>query len=257
MLNSTKRFSSRVENYVNYRPRYPAEVLNTLQQECGLTAASVIADVGSGTGFLSELFIANGNSVFAIEPNLEMRTAGEQYLGNNPKFTSIDGTAENTTLANQSVDFVVAGQAFHWFERSQSMGEFARILKSTGWVMLVWNERDTSSTPFLVAYEQLLKTYSLDYGQVNHKRIDRAVLSDCFSPSEIYEKRASYTQTFDYEGIKGRMLSSSYVPEIGQRNHEEMVARLNEIFREHSVSDRIHFKYTTRMFYGQISPSTL
>lgn len=253
MLDPTKRFSSRVENYLRYRPRYPVKVLDTLEQDCGLTAASVIADVGSGTGFLSELFLANGNQVFAIEPNLEMRTAGEAYLGNRSGFTSIEGTAEKTTLPNQSVDFVMAAQAFHWFDRSRAMDEFARILKPTGWVILVWNDRDTDSTPFLVAYEQLLNKYSPDYEQVNHKRIDRAVLSDWFSPSEVCEKQASYTQTFDYEGVKGRMLSSSYVPEVGQRNHEEMVAKLKEIFREYSVGDRIQFRYITRMFYAQIS----
>lgn len=253
MLNSTKRFSSRVENYVNYRPRYPVKVLDTLQQECGLTAASVIADIGSGTGFLSELFVANGNSVYAIEPNLEMRTAGEQSLGSQPKFISIEGTAENTTLSSQSVDFVVAGQAFHWFDRSQARREFVRILKPMGWVMLVWNDRDTESTPFLVAYEQLLKEYSTDYEQINHKRIDRAVLTDFFSPSQLHEKRASHSQPFDYEGLKGRMLSSSYVPEIGHRNHEELTAKLRELFQAYSKSDRIQFEYTTRMFYGRLS----
>ncbi|MBE9059904.1 class I SAM-dependent methyltransferase [cf. Phormidesmis sp. LEGE 11477] len=253
MLDSTQRFSSRVENYISYRPRYPTQVLSTLQQDCGLTAASVIADVGSGTGFLSELFLANGNPVFAIEPNLEMRTAAEKSLGGQSGFVSVDGRAEATTLPNRSVDFVVAGQAFHWFDRSQARREFARILKPSGWMMLIWNDRETDSTPFLAAYEQLLNQYSPDYKQVNHKRIDKAVLSDFFSPSQIYEKSVSYSQTFDYEGLKGRMLSSSYVPEVGQRGHEEIVAQLKEIFREYSVGDRVQFKYVTRMFYGQIS----
>ncbi len=253
MIDSKKRFSSRVENYVRYRPRYPVEVLQTLQSECGLTAASVVADVGSGTGFLSELFIGNGNRVFAIEPNLEMRTAGEAYLGNKPGFESVNGSAEDTTLPDQSVDFVVAGQAFHWFDRLQARREFARILKPAGWVMLVWNDRDTESTPFLVAYERLLKEYATDYEQINHKQIDQAVLSDFFEDAPLYEKRFSYSQTFDYEGLEGRMLSSSYVPDAGHQNHEEMTARLREIFQTYCVGDRIAFEYTTRMFYAQIA----
>lgn len=252
MTNSKRRFSSRVKNYVSYRPRYPVEVLKTLQNECGLTAASVVADMGSGTGFLSELFIDNGNRVLAVEPNLEMRAAGERYLGNKPGFESIDGSAEETTLPDQSVEFVIAGQAFHWFNRLQTKREFTRILKPGGWVMLVWNDRDTESTPFLVAYEQLLKEYSTDYEQANHKQIDKTVLSDFFGVAQLHEKRFSYSQTFDYEGLRGRMLSSSYVPEAGHRNYEEMVARLWKIFQTYCVGDRIAFKYTTRMFYSRL-----
>ncbi|MEM8504331.1 MAG: class I SAM-dependent methyltransferase [Cyanobacteria bacterium P01_D01_bin.1] len=251
----TQRFSSRVESYVSYRPRYPVEVLKTLQTECRLTSASVVADVGSGTGFLSELFIDNGNQVLAIEPNLEMRVAGEKYLSNKPEFESIDGSAENTTLPGRSVDFVVAGQAFHWFDRSQAKCEFMRILKPMGWVMLVWNDRDTESTPFLAAYEQLLREYSTDYEQINHKQIDKTVLSAFFGAAPLHEKRFSYSQTFDYEGLKGRMLSSSYVPEAGHQNHEEMIARLWKIFQTYCGGDRVVFKYATRMFYSQIAPT--
>ena len=252
MIDSKRRFSSRVENYLRYRPRYPLEVLKALQSECGLTPTSVVADIGSGTGFLSELFIGNGNRVFAVEPNLEMRTAGEQYLGGNPGFESIDGSAEDTTLSNQSVDFVVVGQAFHWFDQAQAKREFARLLKPGGWVVLVWNDRDTESTPFLVAYEQLLKEYATDYEQVKHKQIDKSVLSSFFEPGQIHEERFSYKQTFDYVGLKGRMLSSSYVPEQNYPKYEEMIARLLEIFRAYCVGDRVHLRYFTRLFYGHI-----
>src|SRR3954466_8235757 len=133
----TRRFSSRVDNYVRFRPGYPKEILATLKSECGLNARSVIADIGSGTGKLTELFLANGNPVFGVEPNQDMREAGERLLKAFPKFTSVGATAEETTLANASVDFIVAGQAFHWFDRARCHQEFARILKSNSWVVLV------------------------------------------------------------------------------------------------------------------------
>src|SRR5215470_11011072 len=154
--NSTQRFSSRVDNYVLYRPGYPPEVLETLQRDCGLTSSSVVADVGSGTGLLTKVFLDNGNSVFAVEPNQDMREAGERSLGGYPRFTSVDGTAEATTLASHTVDLVTAGQAAHWFDLAKARAEFARILKPKGWAVLVWNERKTASTPFLVEYENLL-----------------------------------------------------------------------------------------------------
>src|SRR5437660_4475378 len=176
----TERFSNRVENYLRYRPRYPKEIVQLIETECGLRSESSIADIGSGTGILAELFLRNGNHVFGIEPNREMREAGERLLAIYTRFTSVAGTAEATTLPDQSIDLITAGQAFHWFDRDSCRKEFMRILRPGGWVVLVWNDRRIDSTPFLAAYEQLLVTYGTDYQQVDHKRIDSAVLREFF-----------------------------------------------------------------------------
>src|SRR5262249_20110821 len=180
MNDSTERFSSRVENYMKDRPGYPIEVIETLSDECGLAADSIIADVGSGTGILTDMFLQNGNVVYGIEPNREMREAAERLLKDYPRFRSVAARAEETALDDKSVDFITAGQAFHWFDREKTRTEFVRILKSRGWVALIWNERVTTTTPFLVAYEQLLKDYSTDYEQVDHRRIDEDVIRDFF-----------------------------------------------------------------------------
>ncbi len=148
MTDPTQRFSSRVENYIKYRPRYPQAVITVLRQDCQLPSNSLVADMGSGTGVLTELFLQNGNPVFAVEPNREMRLAGEHLLRKFPAFHSVSARAEATTLAGRSVDFVVAGQSFHWFDRPKARSEFHRILRPTGWVMLVWNERETQSNSF-------------------------------------------------------------------------------------------------------------
>ncbi|MDP8950409.1 MAG: class I SAM-dependent methyltransferase [Actinomycetota bacterium] len=160
----TQRFTNRVDHYVKYRPSYPRAALDLLKTECGLTSASLVADVGSGTGILSELFLENGNRVFGIEPNERMRETGERRLGRHPRFTSVAGTAEATTLDGDSVDFVVAGQAFHWFDPERARAEFSRILKPGGWVALVWNLRRKDATPFLAAYERLLEVYRTNRG---------------------------------------------------------------------------------------------
>ena len=141
---------------MSYRPRYPLGVLNLLREHGQLSPAHAIADIGSGTGFLAELFLKNGNAVFGVEPNKEMREAGEEYLAAYPRFTSINASAEATTLLDASVDFVTAGQAFHWFAPEATHREFPRILRPNGWVAVVWNDRSTSSTSFADAYEDLL-----------------------------------------------------------------------------------------------------
>src|SRR5271156_834226 len=122
--NATSRFSDRVENYVRYRPGYPPEALRALQAECGLTPQHALADIASGTGIWTRVLLENGNPVFGVEPNTEMRQAGERLLTGFPKFTSVAGTAEATTLADQSVDFVTAAQAAHWFDRARAREEF-------------------------------------------------------------------------------------------------------------------------------------
>ena len=185
--NPTTRFSSRVDDYVKYRPGYPGAILDFLRHECGLTRDSIIADVGSGTGKLTELFLKNGNQVFGIEPNQEMREAGERLLKPYPNFRSLAATAEATTLQNQSVDIITAGQAFHWFNRETTRQEFLRILKPGGWVALIWNDRHTTASPFLEAYEELLQKFSTDYRAVDHKNVDSTVIGEFSTPQATDE----------------------------------------------------------------------
>lgn len=251
-MDSTQRFSSRVENYLKYRPHYPPAVIETLMAECQLTPHSHVADVGSGTGILAELFLQNGNPVFGVEPNREMREAGERLLQHHPNFHSLDGQAEATTLADHSVDFITAGQAFHWFDRKLTHAEFQRILKPEGWVMLVWNERDPTDTPFLRAYEQLLYEYAPDYAQVNHKNVDEAALESFYEPGGFSSKKFNNQRDADYEGVQGRLRSSSYTPEVGHPQYEPMLAELHNIFQTHQTNGRVAFDYLTTMYYGRL-----
>ncbi len=214
MTDSTQRFSNRVEAYIRSRPGYPAALLERLREACGLTPDAVIADVGSGTGILSEIFLANGNPLFGVEPNEAMRAAAERLLAGYPRFTSVAATAEATTLPSGSVDFVTAGQAFHWFDRERARAEFVRILRPGGWVVLVWNDRRMGSTPFLEGYEQLLQRFGTDYEQVTHTNVSEEALARWFGPGWAVATFPSH-QDFEWEGLKGRLLSSSYTPAPG------------------------------------------
>jgi len=201
--NATSRFSDRVENYVRYRPGYPPEVIRELKSECGLTSSHVAADIASGTGIWTRLLLENGNPVFAVEPNAEMREAGERLLAVFPKFNSVVGTAEATTLGDQSVDFVTAAQAAHWFDRGRARREFVRILKPGGWLVLLWNERVTNSTAFLRDYEQLLLTYGTDYQDIRHEHTTSEI-NEFFDPVPFQERVFAMRQEFDYAGVEGR-----------------------------------------------------
>jgi ubiquinone/menaquinone biosynthesis C-methylase UbiE len=249
----TLRFSSRVGNYARYRPGYPSGVIAALTSECGLASQSVVADIGSGTGILSELFLKNGNRVFGVEPNREMREAGERFLKKYASFTSIDGTAEATTLPDRSVDFITAGQAFHWFDRDRTRRDFARILKPNGWVALIWNKRLADASPFLREYEELLQKYGTDYVAVDHRNVDAEAITAFFAPQSFTLRMFEHHQVFDFDGVKGRLLSSSYTPEPGHPNHQPMLDALRAIFEKCQANNKIDFTYVTMMFFGHLT----
>jgi len=248
-----ERFTNRVDHYVKYRPSYPRAVLDLLETECGLTSASVVADVGSGTGILSELFLNNGNHVFGIEPNKEMRAAGERRLGRHPRFTSVAGTAEATALDDASVDFVTAGQAFHWFDPERARAEFARILEPGGWVVLVWNWRRKDETPFLAAYERLLKAYRTDRGEAEIWRRGDEMAATFFGPGSFEKATFDNVQVLDLDGLEGRLLSISYVPAQGEPGSEAMLQETERIFDEHQRGGRVRIEYDTKVYYGRLT----
>ena len=249
--NATSRFSDRVENYIRYRPDYPPEALALLRNDCGLTPRHVIADIAFGTGIWTRHFLENGNTVIGIEPNADMRQAGERLLAAFPTFSSIAGSAEKTTLPNQSVDFVTAVQAAHWFDRAAARQEFVRILKPGGWLVLLWNERVTDAAPFLREYEQLLLTYGTDYREVRHERTTDAV-NEFFDPALYQERTFDMRQEFDYAGLEGRLLSSSYAPGTGHPKHEPMLRELKRLFEAHAAEGRVGVDYKTRVYFGQL-----
>jgi SAM-dependent methyltransferase len=247
----TARFSDRVENYVRYRPGYPPEVLDLLRAECGLQPSHIVADIASGTGVFTRMLLENGNSVFAVEPNTEMRETGMRQLEDHNGLVSVAGTAEETTLGSASVDFVTAAQAAHWFDLARARAEFVRILRREGWCVLIWNERRTSTTPFLRDYEQLLLTYGTDYKEVRHERTT-AVIHEFFAPAPHREQVFDLRQQFDYEGTAGRLLSSSYAPLEGHPNYAPMMEELRRIFRVHARDDMVEFEYDTRVYFGHL-----
>jgi ubiquinone/menaquinone biosynthesis C-methylase UbiE len=249
---SKERFSNRVDDYVRFRPGYPLAILDVLREECGLTSDSVVADIGSGTGILTKVFLENGNVVYGIEPNAAMRAAGEDFLKSYSRFRSTDGSAEATTLANSSVDFAVAGQAFHWFEPRTARAEFQRILRPNGWVAVISNERLRDATPLQREYEALLLKYGTDYKNVAETYTKYRQMDEFFGSCSYTEKSFPNEQSFDFEGLRGRLLSASYAPPKDHPNHQPMLAELRNIFDANEQGGCVRFEYKTHIQYGQL-----
>jgi SAM-dependent methyltransferase len=250
MQKSTERFSSRVENYIKYRPSYPAAVVELLSSRCALGAHSSVADVGSGTGILTELLLETGAAVWAVEPNHAMRAAAERHLGDYGRFRSIAATAEATTLLDASVDLITASQAFHWFDVQRSRLELRRILRPEGWVALIWNERPQEVVPLLDDYDTLLRRYCPEYDKVTSMRADESKIREFLGHRPEIAVFAN-RQVFDYAGLEGRLMSSSYAPEAGSPQHEPMIAGLREIFDRHNRAGKVQFPYRTLVYFGR------
>ncbi len=252
MNKPTERFTETVENYVKYRPSYPHEVLQLMIDECGLTKEKIIADVGSGTGLLSKLFLDYGNKVYCVEPNQPMRAAAEIYLAKYPHFYSVNGTAEATSLESNSIDMITVGTAFHWFDIEKTKKEFKRILKKDGWVWLVWNVRDIEHSPLLREYENLILKYGTDYKESNARKFDKVAVKEFFSPNEMKTAEFNNVQQFDWAGFKGRLLSTSYSLRPGDEKYEEMIKELKRMFDQHQKNGKIEFLYKTKLNFGRL-----
>ena len=247
-MKSVKRFTGRVSNYIKYRPGYPPEIIRLLSRETGFDEQKDVADIGSGTGKLSKLFLANDNLVYGVEPNDEMREAGEKILKDYINFISINGTAENTMLADECVDFVISGQAFHLFDTEKAKQEFIRILKHNGYCILVWNERELDSSTFMKSYEKLLLKYGTDYTETRHENIEEKVFNKFYGVRNFKLATYANSQVFDYNGLKGRLLSSSYVP----FDSNEMLEELKKLFDKHNNDGKLKFDYITKIYFGRI-----
>jgi len=247
-----QRFSNRVADYVRYRPGYPSGLIDLLSEKCGLLPQHKVADVGSGTGLLARLLLANGNLVFCVEPNEEMRRAGEDFLSSFPTFFSVAGSSEATTLPGASVELVTVAQAFHWFEPVATRREFQRILKPNGWVAVICNDRRVSETAFGRGYEDVLVRYGTDYTRVKDAYPEMRGMEEFFGTDNFQHEQLPNFQEFDFYGLAGRVRSSSYAPKEGHMNFAPMIAALRELFDANQESGKVRMEYTTQVYLGQL-----
>lgn len=252
MLSPTERFSSRVADYVRYRPHYPREVIGFLESQQAFWPGVRVADVGSGTGIFSRLLLEAKAIVEAVEPNEPMRLAGLTFIGPHPRFTSHAGTAEATGLDDESVDLVTAAQAFHWFDREKTKAEFQRILRPGGHVALLWNERLTETSDFLRGYEALLGRYAPEYAKVDHRNVALEAIRAFFAPEPVETATFAVSQVFGWDGVRGRLTSSSYCPAPGDPGHAPLLEELEALFNKEAVEGKVSFDYATAVFCGRL-----
>jgi SAM-dependent methyltransferase len=248
-LEGVRRFTDRVHHYAKYRPDYPHEIVSHLRGRAGLRAPALVADVGSGTGKLAQLFLAAGDVVLGVEPNEAMRQAARRTLCGQARFHGTAGRAEALPLRDASVDAVVAGQAFHWFDVERARYEFARVLRPGGVVALVWNNRKEEASGFLAEYEALLQRLCPEYAKIGNRHYDEEELARLFGRPP-HHARFDHAQKLDRDGLHGRLLSSSYVPAAGPAL-EHVLQAADDLFDRYAGDGRITIAYDTELFYAK------
>lgn len=248
---NTQRFTNRVDDYVRYRPTYPEAIIDVLADVAGLSPTSVIADLGSGTGISAALFLRRGWTVCGVEPNDAMRTAAESALAAQPHFHSVKGTAEATTLGDASIDLVTAAQAFHWFDIPATRLECQRILRPTGWAAVLFNDRRVGDSPLLQAYERLLLEFGTDYHRVRHGNVGLPEL-DRFFGGRFQTFTEPNEQQFDFDGLRGRLVSSSFAPTPDDARYPAMIDALRRMFEIHQRDGRVRFLYDTHLYVAPL-----
>jgi len=254
-MSSADRFDDRVADYVKHRPSYPADAIDFVLRALELAPGDVIADVGAGTGISSALFLDRGVRVCAVEPNAPMRSAAEAMLGGRDGFSAHAGTAEATTLRDASVDAIVAAQAFHWFDPPRAHDEALRILRPSSRAAnaaLLWNARREHGTSFLEGYEQLLLARATDYAKVRHQNVAASDALARFFGGPPTKWSTTNVQRFDWEGLRGRAASSSYVPSAGHPAHEDFYRALRALFDRTSEDGTVAFEYEVDVYSARV-----
>jgi ubiquinone/menaquinone biosynthesis C-methylase UbiE len=250
-MNTKDKFSTKVNNYSKYRPSYPDKFIEYLIQEVGLNKDSIVADIGAGTGRLTRLLAEKVKTVLAIEPNLNMRQACLEYCRQSTNVIPVDGSAESTTLADSSVDFITVAQAFHWFDKEKSKSEFGRILKPGGKVTLVWNK--PPETQFGKDIDALYHLLCPDYkGRAGGSELT----SDAYQ--DFFKKRCCDYRVFDNSSESslanylGGSLSASYAPSESDANYAKFVAGVTRLFQKYQTNGKLLVNNQTHSYTGLV-----
>jgi SAM-dependent methyltransferase len=248
----TRRFTDRVDAYVAARPGYPGAIATRLAAELGLARGATVADIGCGTGLSCVPFLRAGFGVIGVEPNAAMRAAGARFLAQFGAFRAVEGKAEATTLADHSVDLVIAAQAAHWFDLAAARIEALRILRAPPWAALIWNDRASTGSPFAEGYEQLLREFGTDYEKLRHRQDAETTVAPYFGGPYRAFTEPNVT-SLDFPTLLARAVSASYMPQPDAPSYAPMQARLRRLFDACASAGKVEMAYTTRVFFGAIA----
>ena len=219
-------YFNKAEDYAKFRPEYHQDAVKILIEKTNLDTSWCAADIGSGTGNLFKNYISFVKTVYAVEPNKDMRKHAESVFNSHSAFVSIDGTSGNTRIPSKSIDLLTMGQALHWFNVDESRKEFKRIMKPNCWIAIIWNEFTKSSN-------------------IN--------CSEFFPESEFQLYSFSHFIIENWEQYIGGIRSDSSSPTQDDASYLSFEEKHMQIFKSKAVDDLLKVEYTTNLILGRQS----
>jgi len=248
-LDNTAKFTGMADLYAKARPDYAPAFIDWLFSDAGMKAGTVVADIGSGTGIFAKALLSRGSTVYCVEPNADMRHVAEQTLSGFPNFYSVNGTAENTTLAAHCAGFITVAQAFHWFDAVRFKAECARIIKPGGKTVLVWNSR-VGTSELVKENAAICEKYCASFkgfsGGLEHME---AVIGRFFD-NRFETKRFANDLLFDKTKFVERSLSASYAPKKTDSGYTGYISELEELFERYAVEGMLTMPNETIAYLG-------
>lgn len=245
---TTSIFSHKANYYAKYRWHYVPEAIDYIVKVSDLKKDAAIADIGSGTGILTELLLAKAKTVYAVEPNAEMRLKAEERLGEQFAFRSVDGKGESTTLPDQCVELITAAHSLHWMEPADAKREFRRILKPEGWLATVNNVN--LENDFLEAWEEAMNECSFDFSP-KEMRLKAFNPDDYFIAYEVMEFPFRLLHTLD--SWIGASLSIAFAPSDFDAAFGEYLEAVSDVFHLFSKNEHVEIHGVTEARVGRLA----
>jgi SAM-dependent methyltransferase len=246
----TRVFAAKVADYVASRPDYPAALYETLSATCNLAPGADIADIGAGTGLLTQGFLQRGYNVAAVEPNAEMRAAADHLLAGLPGYRSVGGTAENTGLASSSIDLIAAAQAFHWFDLEPARAECLRVLRPRGQVALIWNDR-LLTDPLHVALDEIFAEHGGAKRGALLTHEERRGVPRFFGAAIPAEFSWRHEHVVNLDGLVSLAFSRSYMPARDSESGARVAEQVGRLFDRFAQDGQLNVRYTTIAMVGR------
>ncbi|WP_344218122.1 class I SAM-dependent methyltransferase [Kribbella sancticallisti] len=201
------------------RPTFPADALTWILGPGRLQ----ILDLGAGTGKLTQVAAALGHDVVAVDPSEEMLAVCRKL----PGVDTMVGAAESIPLAHASVDAVIVGQAFHWFDHARALPEIARVLRPHGVLGLLWNNYDTV-VPWVRRLHRAMIGEDFLAGNDEFDPMPTLLQSDLFSMVET--ARFRHWHDLDRSGLRQLAMSHSRVAVLTESRRESVLDQIDAIY---------------------------